>query len=137
MLTLLAQTQRGLGGTLKGIGPLGNPTDATCQLFESTISKIIGVLTVSAILWFLLQLFLGAYGWISAGGDAKAVESARQKITNAIIGLIIIFAALILASVIGYLLGVDILGLCVNIQNIGNPGGVDSPFIDPGSGFTQ
>lgn len=135
--TLLAQQPVDIGGPLKGIGPLGNPTISAACEFESTISKIVGVLSVAAILWFLLQLFLGAFGWISAGGDAKAVENARHKVTNAIIGLLIVFAALILASVIGYLLGIDILGLCINIGKIKNPGSPGSPAFDPGSGVAH
>ena len=64
---LLAQTEDKLGGKdLKGIGPLGNPTDIFTE-FPRVISTIIGVLTVVAILWFIVMFILGAIKWISSG----------------------------------------------------------------------
>lgn len=103
-------------GPIRGIGPIGFETGDPSQaptLFASTLSKIIGVLTVAAILWFVLQIILASYGWMSAGGDAKAIENARSKLTNAIVGLIVVFFALVLASVIGFLLGIP------NILDVG------------------
>ena len=42
----------------------------------------------------LLYLLLGAFAWITSGGDKEAVTAAREKITNAIIGVILIVAVL-------------------------------------------
>lgn len=104
-------------GPIRGIGPLGFenlPSVSNAPaLFTNTLSKIVGVLTVAAILWFVLQIILASYSWMSAGGDAKAVENARSKLTNAIVGLIVVFFALVLASVIGFLLGIP------NILDVG------------------
>ena len=115
LFTYLAAVQpTGLGGELKGKGPLGlegkNPTDVF-TLFPSVISTIIGVLTASAILWFIFQFIIGAFGWVSSGGDQKAVEAARSRITNAVIGIILVFGALVLISVLGSLMGLDVLNL--------------------------
>lgn len=100
-------------GRIEGIGPLGledkDPSGAA-SLFVNTLSMIIGVLTASAIIWFVFQFLIGGIQWISAGGDAKAIEAARGRITNAIVGIVIVFTALLFISVIGALLGIDILG---------------------------
>lgn len=122
VFTYLAAVQpTGLGGELKGKGPLGlegkNPTDVF-TLFPNVISTIIGVLTASAILWFIFQFIIGAYGWLAAGGDQKAVETARSRIINAVIGLLLVLGALILISVIGSLLGIDVLNLRKMICNL-------------------
>ncbi|MAG60110.1 hypothetical protein CMO96_04990 [Candidatus Woesebacteria bacterium] len=121
MISFIAQNPTPLSATpISGIGPLGgvDPSRAP-EIFAGTISRIIGVLTVVAILWFVFQIIIGAYGWISAGGDAKSVEAARSRITNAVIGLIVVFVALIFVSVIGFLLGIgNILDIGTFINNL-------------------
>lgn len=123
VLTYLAAVQpTGLGGELKGTGPLGlqgkNPTDVF-TLFPNVISTIIGVLTASAILWFIFQFIIGAYGWLAAGGDQKAVETARSRIMNAVIGLVLVVSALVIITVIGSILGINILNLGSTIVILG------------------
>ena len=41
-----------------------------------------------------------------SGGDPKATESAKQKITNAVIGFVIIFVAYWLVQLLGMVLGI-------------------------------
>lgn len=50
------------------------------------------VMVVSALLVFL-YLILGAFKWITSGGDKGKTESARNQITAAVIGLIIVAAS--------------------------------------------
>ena len=57
---------------------------------------------------FFIMLLLGGIQWITAGGDAKALDSARARITNAVIGLIIVAAAYALALIIEQVFGVPI-----------------------------
>lgn len=115
ILNFLALVQpTGLGGELKGRGPLGlegkTPMDVF-TIFPNVISTIIGVLTAAAIIWFIFQFIIGAFGWLAAGGDSKAVETARARIMNAVIGLILVVSALVIITVIGSILGINILNL--------------------------
>lgn len=114
MLTLLALTRDSLGGQIEGLGKIGGQgvePAAQIPLFVDVMSKIIGILTVSAALWFVIQFILGAFRWITSSGDAKAVEGARMQIIHAIIGLVIVFGSLVMLSVIGRVMGVDLLDL--------------------------
>lgn len=114
MGNLLAQTIERPVGSLRGIGPLGledRDPSAAQGIFVNAISLIIGFLTAVAIIWFVFQFILGAIGWISAGGDAKAVDAARSKITNAVVGVVIVLLALVIVSVVGGILGIDFLNL--------------------------
>lgn len=119
MSKFLAATQYNpLGEPIRGIGPLGLENvpanilkDRATGVFVDAISKIVGFLTAVAIIWFIFQFILGAVGWISAGGDAKAVEAAKGRLTNAIIGIVIVIAAMVIMSAIGALLGIDIFNL--------------------------
>lgn len=123
--TYLTQRPIDLGSEIKGIGPLGfqgtNPCDIT-TFFPNIISTIIGVLTVCAILWFILNFIMGTYKWISSGGDSKAIESARSQIIQAIVGLILILVALIILSVLGNVFGLDILNVKEMLDSL-YPGG--------------
>ena len=75
----------------------------------NVISAVVGILLlVSAILAFL-YLILGGIQWITSGGDKSAMETARNKITSAIVGLIIVAASWAVMLLIGQFIGFDIL----------------------------
>lgn len=110
-------------GRFIGIGPLGNTgsdtNPAVCgfdDVFVNTISQIMGLMTAIGVLWFLFQLFMGAIAWIGAGSDKQALDNAKKKITNAIVGVVIVAAAYSFLGVVGYFLGIDILNLKGMIQ---------------------
>jgi hypothetical protein len=119
-VTYLAATQN-LGPIEGKYGPLttvgGNPCNVG-NFFGDTMSKVIGVLTAAAVLWFVLQFILGAYEWIAASGDPKSLENARTRIIHSIIGLVIAFTALIVTSFIGNLFGFDVLDIGKMINQI-------------------
>ncbi len=104
-------------GNIRGIGPLGfdettgkTPADAA-ELFQTVLSNIVGVMSASAIIWFVFQFIVGAIGWISAGGYSKAIEEASERIMNAVSGIIIVLSSIVLISLLGFLLGIDILNI--------------------------
>lgn len=100
------------GGGFRGPGKLGlseaGPSEAG-GILNQTISTTIGVLTIVAAIWFVFQFVTGALGIIGAGGDKAKIESARQKIVNSLIGLVVVIAAVFLIDLVGRLLGLDIL----------------------------
>jgi hypothetical protein len=104
----------------KGWGLLGleqwicNSTDPTIPLttFNKTMTVIISVVTISAGLWFILNLFINAFKWLSSNGEKQGLEAARKGITNSVIGLFLVVFAYALTSIIGAVFG---------IRNILNP----------------
>lgn len=115
-------------GTIRGFGKLGFEGQGEIPqaggLLETLLSSIIGFLTIGAILWFVVQIIIGGYGLMTSGGDPKGAADARQRIINAITGLVVVFIALVFVSVIGYLLGIDVLkiGCFLNGLQIGGSG---------------
>lgn len=107
-----------------GLGPFSNlfqfrlPVEAA-KKFTQVISNILGVMTIVAGLWFLFRLIIGAYAYMSAGGEAQKIQDATKQITNALIGLIIVVLAYAFLSLIGRLLGLDILNPQAIIPNLG------------------
>lgn len=70
------------------------------------ISAVIPYLFGIAGFLLLLYLIFGGFSYMMSGGDPKATESAKQKITNAVIGFVIIFAAYWLVQILGIVLGI-------------------------------
>lgn len=102
-------------GGFQGWGKLGlkgvSPTSADI-VFKDFLSSVVGVMTIVAIIWFLFLFIGGAIGYMSSGGDKNAIESARKKIVNGIIGLVLVVIAIFVIKLIGYLIGIpDILNI--------------------------
>jgi ABC-type transport system involved in multi-copper enzyme maturation permease subunit len=98
-------------GTFKGLGdsPLVNPAGTNgIKIFTDFLSKVIGVLTIIAIIWFIFTFILGAIGIISSGGDKAALESAKKKITTGLVGLVVVVIAVFVIDLVGYFLGFSV-----------------------------
>lgn len=94
---------------LCGIGNTTADKEAVGSRLNSVLGGIIGFLTILGGLWFLFQFIIAGYNWISAGGDKGKVEAAQQKITNSLIGLLIVVGAYVIVGLLGKILGLDIL----------------------------
>lgn len=79
------------------------------------ISAAVGTVLIIASLLAFLYLILGGIKWITSGGDKAGMEEARNKITHAIVGLIIVGAAWAIMSLVQNFLGVQIIGGSINI----------------------
>ena len=92
------------------------PNDATFNPLinltpGSIVSGAISLIMLVVALVFFFMLVLGGLKWVMSGGDQKAVEAARNQITNALIGLAIVFAAWAIIRLIGIVFGINILNL--------------------------
>ena len=106
MRNLLSDIDLYEGDKLQGFGPLGEANDAP-GLFNKFLTNTIGVITIVAFIWFLFLLITGAISIMTAGGDKNAVQNGAKKITNGIIGLVVLISALFLIQLIGKLLGIE------------------------------
>ena len=80
--------------TLPPIGPTGffsaiNPGSA----FAKIIASAFPVILVVGGIWAFVMLIMGAFSIISSGGDQQKIETGRNQITWAIIGVIILAAS--------------------------------------------
>ncbi len=105
--------QKNLGARIggEGLGPFAQVSNAVEGLknVTSAISSIIGVMTIAAGIWFIFYFIIGGIQWINSGGDKNALEQARNKITNAFIGLIIVVSGITILSLVSVFLGFDFL----------------------------
>lgn len=108
MIQLIAQKNLGNIGGFGNFAPEISGADSAIQI-ENLASMIIGFLTITAGLAFLIYFIIGALNWVTAGGDSKKVDDAKHYMTNGAIGLIIIVAAYAITWIVGTVLGIDIL----------------------------
>lgn len=73
------------------------------------IPNLIGLLIVSGIVIFIFTMFLGAINWISSGGDKALLEKSKDRITNAIIGLVIMLSIFAILKILESFFGINIL----------------------------
>lgn len=71
------------------------------------LSGVVGAIFAIALILTLIFLFLGGIEWLGSGGDKTHLESARDKITHAITGLIIVGAAWAITVLVGQFFGLD------------------------------
>ncbi len=108
-MKILAQTNLGtIGGS--GLGPFGEigAVNSPITTIIHGVSAIIGFLTLAAFIWFIFQLVIGGIQWITSAGDKNGLESARNRLTHAFIGLIIVVAGVSILTIIGQFLGINI-----------------------------
>lgn len=75
---------------------------------ESIVSwAVTAVLVVAAVIFFFMLIF-GGIRWIMSGGDKANTEAARNQVTAAIIGLIIVFSAWAIMALISSVFGISI-----------------------------
>jgi hypothetical protein len=109
MLNLLAQNNT--------INLQPSSTDQFAGLSNLTIPGIISALirltvVVAAIVFFFI-LVIGGIRWIASGGDKAQTEAARNQITAALVGLVIVFAAWAIVQLINVFFHVNIFTLAI------------------------
>ena len=116
MLSLLTPILLAAGG---GGGTGGSDTQITitpgssvANIDSFTVSNIISwaitmVLVLAGVIFFFM-LVIGGIRWIISDGDKVNTEGARNQITAALIGLIIVFASWAIINLISTVFGIDI-----------------------------
>lgn len=105
---------------LQEIAPPESGIDPSPLGVENTLSIIIGFITIAGGVIFIIMFITGTYTWITAEGKPDQLEKARNHITQAITGLLILVGAFAIMSVIATLLGIDIFNIAEFIENL-NP----------------
>lgn len=99
----------------QGINPGANP--------GKVIGNAITIIFVLALLLVLVFVIIGAFQWITSGGDKEKTGKARGVITNALVGMVLLALAFLIVKVVGAIVNVDIL----------SPGGFNIPSLDQGA----
>ena len=85
--------------------PANTPNFEIGALLSFAVSAI---LVIAGVIFFFMLIF-GGIRWIVSGGDKAGTEAARSQITAALVGLIIVFSAWAIATLLYSVFGVNIL----------------------------
>lgn len=94
----------------KGIPTGGFNNSGESSTAENILQTGISFLFVSLIILVFIYMVWGGIDWMFSHGDKGKVESARLKISWAIVGLIISFLAMLIVTLIGTVFGLDFFG---------------------------
>lgn len=89
------------------------------------LNKVIELIYVIASIIFVFMVIISAVQWILSGGDKEKVAAARNRLTFAVIGIVLLAVAFVIIGVIGRFTGFTFF----EGQNPTPP-----PFIPPGGG---
>lgn len=97
-------------------GSVLNPNDSQQGSFTSVelIQNFVTFGFLIAILLFVFWFLLGGIKWIVSGGDKNKVEEARSTVTNAIIGLTVLFGLYMIIGLLSSFFGIDLLQIDLN-----------------------
>ena len=114
MILLAENTDLGKIGGIdlndKSLGPFGNLTFTQTSAMEKltgALSAVIGLMTIVAAFWFFITFITGGIAWITSGGDKTKLTQARDKLTNAFSGLVIVVAGWAVLALAGQFFGWD------------------------------
>ena len=82
---------------------------------ETIFANVLNVITILAGFAVLLMLVIGAFRYMTAQGDPKAVGAARSTITWALVGLFFIIAAWFVILFISQFTGLNLTEFCINL----------------------
>ena len=82
------------------------------------VRAIIQFILVVAFVLAFIMLLIGGIRWITAGGDEKGVAGARNMITAALIGLVIVLVAYAIILLVEKFFDVKIISAGIQIPTI-------------------
>ena len=95
------------------LGPQGQFSNLRNVEPTSIVEALVTFVLIIAALAFFFWLVLGGIKWITSGGDKAQTEAARNQITAALIGLVIVFSSWALIQILGTFFGVDLLNVAI------------------------
>ena len=100
-----AQKREGVNSALDGLDVATNKGFGDNQGLETDVPTAIGKVVGAGLAFigtlFLILIIYGGFIWMFARGNEKEVEKAKDLITQAVIGLVIVLAAYAITSYIG------------------------------------
>lgn len=92
---------------LAQLGEIDPPETGYASSLGGLISSLLTLVMIIAAILVFLYLIMGGIEWITSGGDKSKTEGARNKITAAIVGLVILAASYALLQFALNFLGFD------------------------------
>lgn len=102
-----------------GVCPLAGTAFAglcTATISTNFIPALIGLLFALAVVIAVIYLIWGGIKWIMSGGDKQALQTAREHVIAAIVGLVLVFLTYF---IINFIIKFILPGSNVSLTNLG------------------
>lgn len=76
--------------------------------FQAAIPALITLAFIVGSIVFVFMLIVGGIQWMGASGDKAALEAARGRIVQALIGIVILFSAYAIVALIEVFFGTNL-----------------------------
>ncbi len=107
MNNLLAKTPEEIFGKIEAPSPIQQFTKETgAQGLGTFFTNLIILIFNVAIILFVFMVIISALQWITSGGDKEKIAGARGRLTNAIIGLVILGLTWVITTTLGKITGI-------------------------------
>ena len=73
--------------------------------FNNVLQSVFSIFFIVAIIYFVWHVIMAGYRLMDARGDAKKLEDSQTDLTNAFIGIAIIFSVFALLKFVGTVFG--------------------------------
>jgi|SRR3989344_3700782 len=89
---------------------IATPKFASGITLGNIITALLGYILPLAGMALLLYLLFAGFQFLTSGGDPKKVEQAKERLTSALVGFVIVFAAYWIVQIVGTVLGLGSTG---------------------------
>lgn len=93
----------------------GGGTEHDVLVISVFLANFIRMLFIVSAIWSFVMLLIGGFEYVSAGGEKDKVSNAMKRITNALIGIIILLCGYAVFRLINLVFGINLLNLEVPI----------------------
>lgn len=124
-------TQANINDAFGKISPPPGTSSTIASNPEAGLAQYIGLgiqlFIFVSLMFLLLYMLWGGFDWITSGGEKEKIVKAQNKITNALIGIVLVIGALTAFSVVtGNILHLNIIqagpgGWTINIPKFPGP----------------
>ena len=84
----------GKGGTSAGTTIIGN-----------ILVSVLNVMIIAGAIMLLIMIIWSGIAWTTSGSDKERLQGAKQRLTNAIVGFIVLICVFAIANFIGSIFG--------------------------------
>lgn len=88
------------------------------EFLQGFLPAAITLAFVGGAIIFVFILVSGAIGWMTSGGDKQSVETARGRITSALVGIILLLVTYAIIGVIEDFFKINLLELDIGVLKI-------------------
>lgn len=105
------------------------PPPAGLNEIEQMIGNVISVMVGLAFIAMLVLIIIAGFKYLTSGGEPKAIQSAHQAFTWAVLGLFFMIIAWLLLQLLQAFTGIDV--TVFNIRTLCGEAAKDFPFCSP------